>query len=339
MVYAVCFFISIIALLWSIGRGRAASTNEVMLSVIVMVANGGYFALHYAQNLEEALLANKLSYIIACFGPMVMLLIVCDICKHTISRTVRVIMYAIQFVVYLTVLSTGYSEIFYKSARFVLTDEGGYLTKTYGPLHTVYLVTMYGYMLAGVVVAFYSINKKNVVSAVNVEILLASDILSICVYAVERFIKIRFELVPIVFTISLVVDIFIMTKLSMYSPDRNDRILQDKLGVNGRIIVDKKMRFMGASEKAVLLFPELADWELEKKIPGNGGRFNTFLRQPLREYVESGSMDAKRGAPFDFDGRHYVYDIYPMLNSIGKQLGYVMEIGDVTDIVNAHAGE
>ena len=64
-----------------------------------------------------------------------------------------------------------------------------------------------------------------------------------------------------------------------------------KVEKEGYIFIDKKLRFMGCNDRAYEFFPELKEWELEKKLPGKGGRFNTYLRQPLYKYIEQEEDD------------------------------------------------
>lgn len=43
-------------------------------------------------------------------------------------------------------------------------ERGAYLTKTYGPMHAVYLIIMFLFLVAGICVSIYSIKKRNIIS-------------------------------------------------------------------------------------------------------------------------------------------------------------------------------
>lgn len=73
-------------------------------------------------------------------------------------------MYSIQMLLYLCVCTTGKYDIFYKTVQFNMDEKGVYLTKTYGPMHAVYLIMMFLFLVAGICVSIYSIKKRNIVS-------------------------------------------------------------------------------------------------------------------------------------------------------------------------------
>ena len=90
---------------------------------------------------------------------------------------------------------------------------------------------------------------------------------------------------------------------------------------------------MGSNECARTLFSELEEWDLEEKIPGNGGRFNTFLRQPLNEYVKSGATVKTDGKTYKYKDLVCKYEIGSLLKSNNTIRGYYIKVSDVTDVV------
>lgn len=91
---------------------------------------------------------------------------------------------------------------------------------------------------------------------------------------------------------------------------------------------------MGCNEYAAHLFPELLEWKVEKKIPGNGGRFNTFLRQTFMKFVESRQERPMQGTPFTIKDRTFRYTVKHLYNR-KRQIGYVIELIDVTEFTDA----
>lgn len=150
MIYLVCFCITLSLLLFVVAYEKAIDVNIILLMAVVATGNGGYYALTCSHNLEEAILANNMSYVIAIF-----------------------------------------------------------------------------------------------------------------------------------LTISIAVILIPLIKISVFSLHSNQNLLEYKLNKIGYIAFDKRLKFMGCNDYAKKLFPELETWELEKKIPAGGAKFNTFLRQPL----------------------------------------------------------
>lgn len=335
MAYCICFLISIVTLIWAVGQSDSEGPVQMLMVSLIAVGNGGYWALSNASNFEEALLANKLTYVMGLFGPMMMFMALCDVCAVKIHKKLVVLMYSIQAALYICVCTTGSNTLFYKAVEYHVGKAGAYLTKTYGPVHTLYIISMYAYLIGSACVAIYAINKKNTVSTISAEIMLVANTLAIAFYLVERFVELDVELMPIVFTVIILIDMGVMTRQQMYNLNRNVELINDKLDYSAYIILSKKLAYMGCNETATKLFPELNDWALEKKIPGNGGRFNTFLRQPLMEYVRSGDKAVHVCKPFEFKSANYDYIIRPLIHGSNMHVGYILEITDITRIVKA----
>lgn len=81
--YFIATILSIINLSIAIYRDNEKKTNSYLriLLTIACVANLGYLALGVSTTLEEAILANKISYIGGCFMPPIMLESMCSLCN------------------------------------------------------------------------------------------------------------------------------------------------------------------------------------------------------------------------------------------------------------------
>lgn len=334
MAYLVCFILSMLLFLWVIIKCDSFGINQIMMMVVVMVGNGGYYALATSTCLEKAILANNLTYLIALFLPMFLFFNICEICQFRLPRWLVSILYAMQMLLYLSVCTTGKSEIFYKTVEFHMDDKGVYLTKTYGPVHTVYLITLCAFLAAMIGVLLYSSKRRNVVSLKNVDLIVFAIIAVVSTYIFQRLLHLTIELVPFVYTLATVVALFPITKIKDYSVDGNQKIIGEKLEKSGFIVFTKKLSYMGCNKTAAELFPELEKWELEKKVPGNGGRFNTFLRQPLMKYIHAELKEPLKGKPFVMKGKSFGFSIR-CLNRGKKHIGYIIEIIDMTDLLAA----
>ena len=235
---------------------------------------------------------------------------------------------------YMSVLTIGSSDLFYKTVEFHVGSNGGYLTKTYGPLHSIYLLMFFLYFVMSMWVSAYSMKNKNKVSYKNVDLLIFTSILIVGTYFVERVLHLRFEFVPFAFTIGLMAILKSITKTMQYVVEENRDIIDAKLEGTAYIVFSKKLAYMGCNEYAGILFPELLEWELEKKIPGNGGRFNTFLRQTFMKFVESRQERPMQGTPFTIKDRTFRYTVKHLYNR-KRQIGYVIELIDVTEFTDA----
>ena len=332
MIYLICFFISLTILLFVMANEKAMDLNFILLIVVVAIGNGGYFARAISKNLEEAILANTLTYVIGIFAPMLIFLIISGICQVHIPKVLSVAMYALQILLYLGVCTVGHFDLFYRSVEYHADPAGAYLTKTYGPLHTVYLITLLLYTIAGMAVGIYSLSRKTSVSRVNVDTVIIIDALAVGIYMLERFIQIKMELMPIVFVATLGVMLYLLTKVYTYSIYANQHIFETRMKQNGFIVFDKTLRYMGSNDRAKELFPELSLWELEVKIPGSGGRFNTFLRPDLLSFVSEGASASISTGTYEYKGEKYRYEMGTICAHSGRVRGYTVMIGNEENI-------
>lgn len=333
MVYGICFLVSLLVLLVSIAINDRMKTNLLLLLVVTVIGDGGYYALHLSQTPEAAILANKLAYAIGMFSPVLLFMCVCDVCKIKINHVMEMIMYSVQTLLYLCVCTIGSCGIFYRTVEFHIGPAGGYLTKTYGPAHSLYIVTMILYLILAILVSTTSIRRKNKVSAWNVDVIILISILNVGCYLLERMIRLNVELMPFVFTIGVVIVLFSSTKMSRYAIEDNPEITSVGEKRIGYIVFTNKLSYMGCNEHAEDFLPELRSWELGKEIPGNGGTFNTFLRQPFLQYVKSEQKGHRTGKNVRMKERKVHYEM-KLLHYRKRRIGYVIELMDVTDYVS-----
>ena len=332
MIYLICFSVALILLVYIMTYGRIIDYNLMLLTVVVAVSNGGYYALSVAKTLPEAILGNTISYVLGIFSPMLMFYIICGVCKVKLPNPVIAVMTLIQILIYASVCTVGRLDIFYETVQMHLTEAGAYLTKTYGPMHTVYLISLAVYTLAGIVVAVYSIKRRTAVSRINVDILLFVDFFSISVYVNERMIKTPIELMPVASTITLVIMLIPLVKVAIFSPYNNVEIVDTEFNNKGYLVFSKQLKFMGCSEYAKILFPEVTEWELEKEIPGNGGRFNTYLKPDFMEFVKDDDQQDKSSVRvYKYNDNVFGYEIGKIFRGSSLK-GYYIRVMDVTDV-------
>ncbi len=332
-IYIICFWVSLFVLIFLVAYGKVLNLNMIFLSMVVTIGNGGYFALSRSDSLESAIIATKLVYTIGAFVPFLTFLVVCYICKVKIPKLLVVIGYSIQVFIYLAVLSIGHSDIYYKTVVYYPEGGGSRLIKTYGPLHNLYVITLFLYLFLNLVVTVLSLYRKRFVSILDVHLILAIDIMIAGVYITERFFYDGTTLVPIVLTIGILILLNPIVKMYNYSIYDNRSIFEDKIKTTGYIMFNKRTGYMGCSEYAKALFPELADWEIEKKVPGNGGRFNTFLRQDFFSFVKNAKRGETKIGTYEYKDEIFRYEFGILPDAIRGIKGYYIQVENITDML------
>lgn len=169
----------------------------IWLYFSVFVANIGYFALSISKTLEEALLANRLAYLGCVFLPLFMLATVMKVCKVKCAKPATGILIGISFAIFLIAASQGYCELYYKEVTLVFVQGTAKLNKVYGPLHSLYYVYLFTYIIAMIGVIIFSVRKKRVNSYKHAGLLVVVVCFNICIWFVEQLINWDFEFLSI----------------------------------------------------------------------------------------------------------------------------------------------
>ncbi len=326
--YLFSFLLAMTVLLFMITYGDGYSINQILLVTVIVVGNAGYFPLSLSESLPEALLATQITYVTGCFAPMLMFAIACEIYRVHLPGWLLCLMYAVQFGIFSCVMTIGRLELFYKSVEFHRNGDIVYLTKVYGPMHTVQLVSMGFYLVLLILVSTGFFKGKRRISTSDSTAIFFLEFFTVSVYIAQRMVGLQVELMPFAFDVGVVLLMIPITKLNTYSITGNNEIIRSRLAQKGYIFFDRKMRFMGCNEKAYEFFPELNEWELEKKIPGKGGRFNTYLRQPFTKYLENEDSDLFTGN-FLMKEDRFFYNIGVIRNKSNRKQGYIIELDNI----------
>lgn len=202
VVYGVSAFL---ALLLLVGYCRIAKKRDswyLLLFVSVLIVNIGYFALSISQSLDEALLANRISYFGSVFLPLSMLMIIINATHIRYRKWITTLLLIVAVVMFLVAASPGYLPIYYKEVSFVIEDGVATLQKVYGPLHGLYLVYLLGYFAAMVSTIVYATVKDKIDSLAYAVIIAIAVFVNIGVWLIEQLVYIPFEILSVSYIIS-----------------------------------------------------------------------------------------------------------------------------------------
>ena len=98
--------------------------------------------------------------------------------------------------------SPGILDVYYKDVQLVINNGVATLDKTYGPLHIVYLLYLFGYFAAIVAMIVYATISKKIRGNKQAIFLAVAVFVNICVWLSEQFIDFKFEFLSISYIIS-----------------------------------------------------------------------------------------------------------------------------------------
>ena len=194
-----------ISLLLAVGYGALVKRKELwllLLFISVVIVNFGYFSLSVSKTLEEALLANRISYLGSVFLPLCMLMAIIDVCRLRYRKWMIGLLLLCSVLVFLLAASPGYLNCYYKDVALVHINGMAMLEKEYGPLHDVYLVYLLAYFSMMVGAILISMRKKRTVSHKHAAILLIIVFLNIAIWFIEQHIYWNFEFLSVSYIVS-----------------------------------------------------------------------------------------------------------------------------------------
>ncbi len=327
--YACCLVLSVAFLVRFIASKEHHNVNIYLMLFSVAISNGGYLVLAMADTTSEAILANKLSYFGGVFTPMLVFVVVCDICHIRLSNTVIALMHVVQLLLFSLVCSIGYSEIYYKSAVLAKNSLGiSTLEKVYGPTHFLYPITMYGYLLACLVMAIISLFRSHVVSYKNLNVFIISLLIAVTGYVLERALHLELEIVPFVNTIVITAIAGLSYRMNRYHINDNIQKVHEDTNEDAYIAFNTKLGYLGCNRTARELFPEMADYKLDRAIPYSENLITSRILPMILEYKEDKTKNYKR-----FESGTLTYDcrINPITREGKTLVGYLVELKDVTE--------
>ena len=233
--------------------------HSIILCIVIGVANIAYLFLALSTNLNEIILANKITYIGGLFAPYLVFLIVSRICEVTPPRIFSCFLFIATIGVLALVFSTGYSHIYYDEIYLKYWNGIAYIDKTYGPTHVLYLILLYGEIAVSLGIVVHTLIKKRSISKRTVIILLLAVIASSIVYLLERMFGIELDLMPFVYSVSLVVTVLLCNRMYMYDMSSNVLSVYNKMKQYGYIAFDNDLHYMSCNELILELFPFVSD--------------------------------------------------------------------------------
>ena len=325
--YDVLFAISLVMLIiylfiWH----KHFDIHFTMMFTFIAIQNLGYALTVHSKTLEEALTANKITYLGACFNILFMTLCVLEHCNIVINKLMRIGIFATIFVLYGFVLTMGRNGLFYKDVDFEIRDGVGTLIKNeYGPMHTVYRIVLAGLFLTAFVVIIYTYFKKRDVSKHNAQLLFAAEAVSFFSFFGGRLIFKHFELLPLAYIASEVMFLKIIHDMCLY--DVTDSAIDSLVekGNTGLISFDFKYNYLGSNETARQIFPELNTLTVDRSI-----RYNPTMKKYAVAWLDKFRADDKNDKFHYTKGEKiYLVDINYLVDGRSKR-GYQFFITDDT---------
>ena len=294
----------------------------ILLMLIMAISNAGYLALGLSQNVQEAVLANKIAYIGGCFTSPIMIFLICSICKYNFGRAFRMGVYAYCLVVYVMILTIGYNDIYYTEYHTEKLWDSTILVNEYGIGHSMFYVILYGAIIIQVAMLIHSIVKKRSVSRKNLYLLFGLEVMNVSLFFVGRLINADFEVMPALYVFNGWFFLIIHHRIRLYNIEESVAEALQKTHTNGYIMFDDNLNYVGCNKMAESVFPQLEKCYIDypvKDIPELEEALKA-LPKDEKEYITTFTT-GERHFECRFNRRYYNNKVY----------GYMLELIEDTN--------
>ncbi len=287
-IYTVFFTTSVVLLIILMFRYyNKVSAFYILMFSAAVVENLGYMQMASAPNIVTAIYSNQVAYVGASTLPFFLMMCVADLCKARISKLVQIIYLVWSAAVFFFVSTVGYLPWYYTKVELV--KEGGlsFLEKTNGPAHILYTL----YLACAILCCMYIIiksfqNKESVSYRISI-ILTVLMAVVVAVYAFEKSLHLRIELIPGVYIFCEIVILRILDRVSLYDV----KVISADAMVDsmdyGFVVFDSEGRFLGTDDAAKTWFNELISLPIDKAFPKN----NSPLFIQIHKWIDN--MDTR----------------------------------------------
>lgn len=314
-----------LALLAFTFEGKRVNYYILLMMLLIVLANGGYLSIALSQNVREAVMANRISYLGGCFIPPMTLLLICAVCNYKIAVWKKALMYLSGIALYLMVLTIGSSSFYYSEIALSVYEGATILKHSYGPGHKFFYIFLYGYVLIFAVLLVYTSVKKRAVSKKNLHALIGWLIVNVGLFTLGRFLNPAVEIMPLVYVADSLILLYMYRRGLAYNLEDNIMLSLGKRETAAYIMFDNSLNYLGCNSKAAELFPGLLsciiDEPLRKELHETACIMQWLLRYQEEEHDEF---------EYEWNDRHYEGQIEKLWYR-KKKNGYMLELRENTD--------
>ena len=332
--YQILFIVSfILSAVYVFIWNKHFDVDITAIFIIVPISNLGYLMYYQVMpDIKMLQMMVKLVYLAACYLTFFITMCILTICDIKIKNKIRTVCYVISSLLYISVLSVGHSNIFYKSMT-VIEKNGGYsVSKEYGYMHSVLYFVLIIYTLIGITALFAGIKKSQVSNKIII-LLFIPEVASIAGYFVNRYVADNVEIMPLISVLSQIMLLIIVYKMSMLSIGDTAVEAMVNNGDTGLISVDRNSNYLNSNETARTLFPILNKVKVEtpiSKIDTLGEMIESWIKNLETEKKDKNVVKFENDPSTDVDDEYYIASVKP-LNNGNKLLGYQIYISDDTE--------
>ena len=267
---------------------------QVVLSVLLVISNIGYFFLASSTTLSEALLANALSYIGGIFLPMMVMFLLADFSKSVLPQWFVYSIATVNVLLFFAIALTGKYPLYYDNIKLVIYPDG-IADFIYTPAHFFYarFIIIAVELALSLFFTVLALTGKKKASFRTMFIYVGIFITGFLVYFLEKIFASRYEMVQFFYAVCSIGLVYINTRSMLYDVSLSVQEKIEELSTYAYIVFDRKMNYIGSNVAAEKLFEEVKNAKVDSPIVPE----NYALKKIISWVME-------KAAPFDIHERN-----------------------------------
>lgn len=273
---------------------RGSNTLEILISVCVMLSNIGYFILSCSRNLQEAVLANSLSYLGGVFLPLLIVYVLIDYSDSKIPMWFSISMLLINIVIFLSTMLTDRLPFFYSSVKFIPGDPS-HLIKEPGTIYYIrYIVLAVEVGLAAFFTILTYLGKRS--ASFRIMMIYAGSLLGVLLVYLARYIfSMKYDLIPFFYLICTLLLDYVVARSTIYNVNLSVQEKIDELSTYGYLVFDRKFRFVGSNSASEKFFPEIKNVRIDSKIIAKDYALKDLLKWVVKTATDAAEEKKTQG--------------------------------------------
>lgn len=244
---------------------RGNNLLEILMSVILLVSNVGYYFGAISRTVDSAFIANALGYIGGIFLPFIVMLKLVDFSKSKIPDWFTFTMAFFNVFLYIMIMMSEKFTFYYSEAVFDPGPPAALLT-TPGPFYYVRFIILGVEMALSIFFTVLTYTGRRKASFRTMILFVGMMFMVFVVYIAELIVNIRYELLPFFYLGCGIVLVYSSTRMSLYDVTLSVQEKIEEVNNYAYMVFDRNFNFVGCNTAAYKFFPELSNATIDTRI-------------------------------------------------------------------------
>ena len=299
-----------------------------LVFVLIPLITFSHLQLAQATTLESALNAYNYTVIGGCFLQMIFMFTTFSLCRIHLNRWLKLFFMLISTLVFLSALTIGKKDWYYKNAYLEQNGSSYVLVKEYGVMHSVFYILVCVYFIMSLGAIIYAFLRKNQISRKILVLLFLPELVCMLSCFGGRRAFSQIELLPAAYIFVQMMYLAIVYRISLYDVTETAIETMAESGSAGFVTFDLDRCYLGSNETAKEIFPELNDLTVDLSLRNNQKLWELF--SPRLDAFESHPENSAENQ-FHYEKDDKIYSCSIEWLSGGKhKRGYQIFIEDDT---------